>query len=564
MNNMQISRWMISERTASRLWILFIAIAVFLCFQLIDDGLSDLRGGDDAIYLLLAKALATGHGYTDIHLPGNPSHTQYPPPLFPFLLSPFYHFFGYNFMWMRLMVIGFTLGSFFMVRRLVTRLEGVGDLPGVLTALLFITNFGVMVFSAEILPETPYIFFTLVVLVYVEGISLKKNIAPYALYLPLLVTLAYLTKSHGVALYVAVVVVLILRLFERDMDWRNGFFKLLAFGAVTSAPFVLLMLRSSLISGGPFTFRSVFFFRILQDYYNMGGWGILERVWENLGLLLVAVPGSLISFVGLQTLLPSPLYFIFSILILLTVLCGFVHSLTLRRGVMDFYVLIYLCFILIWPVYGLGDARRYMIPLVPLLYYYSFMGFNFVTSLKDIFRGFRPGPLVERGHFIIPFALFLALNIAEIGEKFMPQEAARKVSRSVGLVKSDLFTRVEEVEQNAVLREYLLKTSPCYYSYIATAFFLRDVTRPGDVIMTRKPEITALITGRYAIKFPYTTDESVMFNLIEGQGVDFVLLDGCYDETREYLIPFVERHDEKFLVWMSEGRHTGILKLKGK
>jgi len=41
---------------------------------------------DDAIYTLLAKALATGDGYRMINLPGSPHATHYPPG-YPFFLS---------------------------------------------------------------------------------------------------------------------------------------------------------------------------------------------------------------------------------------------------------------------------------------------------------------------------------------------------------------------------------------------------------------------------------------------------------------------------------------------
>ena len=41
---------------------------------------------DDAIYTLLAKALASGEGYRMINLPGTPAATHYPPG-YPFLLS---------------------------------------------------------------------------------------------------------------------------------------------------------------------------------------------------------------------------------------------------------------------------------------------------------------------------------------------------------------------------------------------------------------------------------------------------------------------------------------------
>ena len=41
---------------------------------------------DDGVYVILAKALATGHGFHYLHLPGKPAATHYPP-LYPLLLA---------------------------------------------------------------------------------------------------------------------------------------------------------------------------------------------------------------------------------------------------------------------------------------------------------------------------------------------------------------------------------------------------------------------------------------------------------------------------------------------
>jgi hypothetical protein len=457
------------------IWISVIFVLVFLGLQLIDDGLSSLRGGDEALYLLLSKAIATGQGYTDIHIPGHPPHTQYPPPLFPLVLSPIFYLFGYNFTWMRLVIIGFTIGSFFLVRDLVKRLEGGSELPGIMIGLLFITNFGILVFSREILPEMQYIFFSLLAINSAEAFKERDDLVPYVLYLPFLLALAYMTKNHGITLYLAMLAVLILRLFQKGGKRGRHFLQLFFFGAATIAPFILWILRSAHMSSSPhFAFRSVYIFNVLENFYNLGSEVLIERVWNNLGMLLVAIPGSFLTFLDLQKILPGPVFNSISIFLFLTILAGFIYRLACERGVMEFYVIFYLSIIMVWPVYGLGDARRYMIPLVALFYYYSFTGFNLILSLKDIRMALRPGtmPLRFKGLIVIPFALFLALNIVEIREMFTPGTAAERVSRSVTLVNRDIFLRVDEMRPEAVLRETFKETSPCYYNYLVSAFTL--------------------------------------------------------------------------------------------
>ncbi len=60
---------------------------------------------DDGVYVITAKALATGHGYRFIHLPGAPAATHYPP-LWPMLLSIVWRIvpaFPENVRWMKLL-----------------------------------------------------------------------------------------------------------------------------------------------------------------------------------------------------------------------------------------------------------------------------------------------------------------------------------------------------------------------------------------------------------------------------------------------------------------------------
>jgi hypothetical protein len=323
-------------------------------------------------------------------------------------------------------------------------------------------------------------------------------------------------------------------------------------------------LRSALATDEPFTYRSVFIFGILKGFYNMGLGAFLERVWENLGMFLVAIPGSLLSFVDLQRILPGPVFSIVSIFIFLTVLSGFVYRLSSERGVMDFYVVFYLSAIAIWPVYGLGDARRYMIPLIPLFYYYSLTGFNLIFSLRHVLKGLRPGHVPVTGYILIPFVLFLALNIAEERDMFMPGTAVKRISRSVNLLKTDFFLSADEVRPETVLGGDFKETSPCYHDYLRSAYLLKELSGPGDVILTRKPELTALLTGRYALKFPFTDNTKALMRFIEGNGVDHILLDGCYFETRQYLVPFVNEYSERFKMWTADGRDTGILSYMGR
>ena len=44
---------------------------------------------DDGLYAVLARSLASGHGYAYLHLPGAPAATHFPP-LYPLILTPLF------------------------------------------------------------------------------------------------------------------------------------------------------------------------------------------------------------------------------------------------------------------------------------------------------------------------------------------------------------------------------------------------------------------------------------------------------------------------------------------
>jgi hypothetical protein len=60
MNKSKKYAWMNQELVSSFLRIILLAVTVIVCLQLIDDGFSYLVDSDNALYILLTKALAKG------------------------------------------------------------------------------------------------------------------------------------------------------------------------------------------------------------------------------------------------------------------------------------------------------------------------------------------------------------------------------------------------------------------------------------------------------------------------------------------------------------------------
>ena len=152
--------------------------------------------GDNAIYIILAKSLVTGHGYMDIQNPIPQVEAQFPP-LFPLLLAPIVAIWGTNAVFqMQALVTVFTLGSFvvafFLFRRwLDSAFLSFAIVLGAASCDL------VWEFSHKVLTELPYLFFTLLACLFVTRYATEDRWLSWAGALAALATVAaFLTPYH--------------------------------------------------------------------------------------------------------------------------------------------------------------------------------------------------------------------------------------------------------------------------------------------------------------------------------------------------------------------------------
>jgi hypothetical protein len=537
------------------IWAAVFAVVLVLGLELIDYRFSFMRGADNVHYVLLAKAIATGHGYSDIHIPGHPVHTHFPPGL-PVLLSPVYYLLGYNFMCMRLLIIIVGLASVYLVRVVFER-EGDRTM-GIILSLLVGTNFYFLFFMKEIMAEIPYMFLSLLAVYRLENHPRGKDVGPYVILAPLLVVMAYLTKMIGVTIYIAALTVLLMRAYGTG-ERKPYVKKFLLFAVIGIVPLLLWTLRNSLSPGWGETYEAFF---LQVDYYDqesgpLGFGSFLSRSWNNLIMFVNVFYSPFITYLDFRKMVPPIMLTLTSLFIIATVLCGLFHGLYYKRGVKDFYVLFYLAILAVWPV-DTGDLTRLMVPVIPFLYFYFLAGINrFVRLAVPVNRS----ELLGKKLFFIPCFFFLMINIVEIRAMVWPPSVPGKVHRSMGLLSANLFKRVERVELDVMTNEYFKTEVPCYHQYLHAAHTIGEISGPGEVIMARKPGVAALVSGRHALRFPYTRDKAMMLKFIEDNGVVYILLDGCYEETENYLVPFLEENTDRFSVWMHED-NTGILKLK--
>lgn len=543
------------DKSNRLLLIILLAFSAFLFLQIINGVFSAIRGGDAVSYVLLAKSIATGHGFADINIPGAPPHTQYPP-LLPLIMSPAFYLFGFNFTWMQLIVACFGLATAWMVT--VYFEEEAGEGTAFVIALLTVTNFYFLFFVKEIMTEVPYAFLSLLALHLFRRYDRKVTIsAGSVIALAAVVAAAYMMRMIGVTLYAGICAALFYAFLTGGEEKAKRIKKLIAFAALAIVPFVIWSVRGSLYSEGVATYQSIF---MQADYYSkdtgsLAAWSLLARFAKNSIYYYEAVSKTILSasaFKGaIHGVMLKVLLFVFFIIFIV----GYATECWRKRGAKEAYVFLYFGLLTVWPVYGTGDARRYIVPMLPFIYWYFLSG---VRVLSNIRKAAPETARLRLKGFVLLLALFLlALNLFDIRRFLTPVAAQRFFSVAAALPARLLKSEPELTPRSLGNFD---RTAPCYNNYLSASFQLKKVLAPEDVVLARKPEIVSLITGGYSVRFPYTHDGKAMLSFMERSGVSYVLLDGCFKEAGEYVVPVVLDNEERFTLLLKERDGTAILK----
>jgi hypothetical protein len=174
---------------------------------------------DDAFYVILAKSLATGHGYRNLNLPGAPFATHYPPgyPLFLAVLWKIGPAFPANVLLFKLANVVFLA----LVAGFAYRLgrERMGLITGVtvVAVILGTATTPALYLSSMVLSETLFLALTLALLLRAERVTTRAVNARAAIGLGACGGLLFLVRSQAIALIGAIALSYIVR-----RRWREA------------------------------------------------------------------------------------------------------------------------------------------------------------------------------------------------------------------------------------------------------------------------------------------------------------------------------------------------------
>ena len=462
---------------------------------------------DSGIYIILSKALATGQGYREIFLVGNPLHTKYPP-LFPLLLEPLVYVFGYHFVAMKLLVVAFAVGALFPLYILCRDLSD--DVMASLVVIATVTSPGILHYSHSIMTEMPYLFFSFLALYWlhkcaIQGTWSGKSVAIAVALIPVV----YLTRLLGLSLLVAAVAYLLV-----DGAGRPGarIRRAIVLGGLAAIPAVIWFLHNWWMGEAAGTaYWSGYGGRVYDAPSAIDSISILSiRLMTN--LYKYALHSSMVVFFYL----PSVLERLLLVPLAALIFGGFLWRAVRKRTVLEYYVLFYMCSVLLFPG---TRPQRYLVPLIPFLWYY------FLTAVYQGLSWLHKEPLwsmspYQRGARLAVQLLFVLLVTSN--------GAASVVANVIHQGREDYYHTVGEE------------------GYIGVTQWVGTHTTPESVFIWAKPALRFLWTGRKAVDYPRTDNAKELLEFIHLRQVNYVVVDAFSEKTEQLFRSVVEHYSGHF------------------
>jgi hypothetical protein len=417
--------------------LIFLALLYLISMNWVDIGWFN----DDAVYIVCSKALVTGQGYRHIEDPAAPPGRY--PFGFPLLLAPFVAFLYSKVYYLKFLALFFSLASVYMVYRYF-KLHTASSLFAASIAFSFGLNPTVLELSSSVMSDLPYLFFSFLALHLLKSDEQSTD-GRYGRMIVASLVLSFCNwvRSPGLTLVAAAVLVLLA---------RKSYVKMLIVAAIFSLSTIPLTLLSSSLS------------YYSEKHFN-SAWALslAQEVFANLKFYLYN------SFYLLQghhflTSINAIWKAPFIIMVFGLWFYGFIIVLKERKSAfLSAYFLLYMAAILLYP----SANRRFIIPLLPLLYYFLLMGARALAGEKKM--------------KIVLLAASIVIALANA----YPDLIIAKGSMGV---KSG---RIPFSQAYGWINEYVEKTSiimsdhpPCLFLYTGVRGVLfAPQDKPGDIIL---------------------------------------------------------------------------------
>jgi hypothetical protein len=461
-------------------------------------------GGDNAVYLSLARSLLDG-GYRDLYDPATPAHTQFPPG-FPLILAAALTLGLGPWVGFKLVIVAFSAMGVALTYLWMRRRRRPDLALGV--ALLAAVSPGVLALSHWELSDVPFWAMTTAALLCWERLSRGRRGRTAAA--AALTVCAYLTRSAGLPLLVAAAAWLVLR-----RRWTQ----LAVYAAVVLPPAIAWALMTRAQGGYTSLIR-------LADVYapdngTVTATGLVQRVGENAmlygGRLMPTMLGG-----G-----ASPVLGMLSVLVLALAAYGWSRRLR-RTGVAELWMPLYVAMLLVWSPDWAGD--RLLLPVYAALLMYA------GDALARLGRmGFLPGRRMVPATGAAVLAVAAVPGVVE--------------GASMGTFCTAEYRRGDEVPC----------LEPAWHDFFTLADEAGRTLPERSAVLSRKPALFWAASGLPGRTYPLSREPDALFRAAREAGARYVLLDDLDQVATSYLTPILIRRPAAFCIVRSLGGNRATL-----
>jgi dolichyl-phosphate-mannose-protein mannosyltransferase len=420
---------------------------------------------DDGMYVILGKALAEGHGYRFLNLPGAPYGTHFPPG-YPAFLAAMWKLFPrfpdnvFAFKIANCLLVAFA--ALMTVRYLRDRLRFSIEVSSAV-AVLAMATVPILLLTAVVMSEPLFVALLMPAVIVGERAAAEGKTRD-ALLAGVLCGVLTLVRTLGAVLLPAILLVLLWR-----RRWRAAALALAA-GVAIVAPWQLWASAHAADVDGPLLGKYGAYLPWLAAGFRHGGlpfaWGVVQK---NVGQL-----AGFFSYALMPTVPPWPRL---TTLALLTVLVAVgMRELWRRSLVAALFTVLYGGVVLLWPF----EPTRFMLAIVPLVAATLALGIRGIAEWGTPVAG--PWALARRGAKGVLLAGCGALL--------------------VGYMAYNL-RGVRQRWWESMQRTIADQAKP-------TAEWTRRYTRPDDVVAADHDALVYLYTGRQAVPYLSFTPESYL------------------------------------------------------
>ena len=417
---------------------------------------------DDSIYVTTAKALATGEGYRIISLPYEPAQTKYPP-FYPFLLSLIWRLspnFPQNLVLMMLLSVVATVSFLALSFSYLTSQGYATNWEALTVVALTAINWRTMILATSISTEMIYGVLSILALILAEKIVTRNGDWIASTGLGVVMGVAFLTRSSGTALLIAVGVYFI----------AGKRFKSAVAPLAVGAMFVLgwvgwCYVSRTTASGVNVAYYTSYLAHLrevvteLQARDQTSALIALLSVLARNALMLIVVS---IPVVCLGIDYNWVLYLGFAFLF---VAAGFVRDVTRGLRMLHIYIICYLVLHVFWLPFVSYD--RFLMPILPFLLLWLIRELSTMASLvrREMASGTATIRKVSAGFIGFALAGLVVAGIYNYASGLYFPLASASIRKEVGPSTADKRA-IEWINSNTTPTDVLVCShDPLYYLY---------------------------------------------------------------------------------------------------